>query len=205
LSFNSLNFTAVQNEKLFNYLVAVQTLFIYFFIKGKCIYAFPVLPLLAAKLAKAAGGYVGLLGLYREPRLPTKNPVCFDPLLIGEPREGDCIQPLPTGRLPVAARQGIWERPRNTWDALTSLGVEAGADDGAPLRRPPQPQASLCNITCSQKEAFASQDVVLPTIILITVGSERSSPTIATRTLRCSAHAGQTSSVFCAVSSSQSQ
>jgi hypothetical protein len=92
-----------------------------------------VLLLLAAKLAEAARGYVGLLGLYRESRLPTKNAMSSNPLLIGEPREGDCIQPLPAGSLPVGAPQGIWEHPRNTWDALTSLRLEAGADDGHPL------------------------------------------------------------------------
>lgn len=65
--------------------------------------------------------------------------------------------------------------------------------------------ASFCSITCSQKEAIASQDLSLTIIPATTVCSDRSSSISSFRTRRSPSHAGHSSRMCCAVSLSLSQ
>ena len=65
--------------------------------------------------------------------------------------------------------------------------------------------ASFCEMTSSQKVATAVKLLSLPAMERMTAGSESSPPMTAVRARRCDAQAGQTSSVWSAESSLQSQ
>jgi hypothetical protein len=99
--------------------------------------------------------------------------ICRTPRLVYRadtrgPRDGDCIQPLPVGSLPVGVSQGVLEHPRNTWDDPTSLEVEAVAG-GRRRRSPATHELDEPNPTHLVPSYFTSDPLRLRTGAMLTL------------------------------------